>query len=71
MRCSEAHNGLDDREGFADDREKSRQRHGEDDRGSAPALRAIAIGYVVGGALLVPSLYALFRVFKLHGAAQT
>jgi cytochrome d ubiquinol oxidase subunit II len=37
----------------------------------APTLRAIAIGYVVGGALLVPSLYALFRVFKLHGAAQT
>lgn len=31
------------------------------------ALRAIAIGYVVGGALLVPSLYALFRVFKMGG----
>jgi len=28
------------------------------------ALRSIATGYLVGGALLVPSLYALFRVFK-------
>jgi cytochrome d ubiquinol oxidase subunit II len=29
-----------------------------------PALLAIAVGYLVGGALLAPSLYALFRVFK-------
>jgi cytochrome d ubiquinol oxidase subunit II len=31
------------------------------------ALRPIAIGYVVGGALIAPSLYALFRVFKRPG----
>jgi cytochrome d ubiquinol oxidase subunit II len=30
----------------------------------AAALRAIAVGYLVGGAVLAPSLYALFRVFK-------
>ncbi|MHB8512122.1 MAG: cytochrome d ubiquinol oxidase subunit II [Actinomycetota bacterium] len=29
-----------------------------------PALRAIAIGLVIGGALLVPSLALLFRIFK-------
>jgi cytochrome d ubiquinol oxidase subunit II len=28
------------------------------------ALRSITIGYLIGGALLAPSLYALFRVFK-------
>jgi cytochrome d ubiquinol oxidase subunit II len=34
------------------------------------ALRPIAIGYVVGGALVAPSLYALFRVFKRPGAGD-
>jgi cytochrome d ubiquinol oxidase subunit II len=32
------------------------------------ALRPIAIGYLVGGAVVAPSLYALFRVFKRPGA---
>ncbi len=32
------------------------------------ALRSITIGYLIGGALLAPSLYALFRLFKSVGA---
>jgi len=32
------------------------------------ALRPLAIGYVVGGAVIAPSLYALFRVFKRPGS---
>jgi cytochrome d ubiquinol oxidase subunit II len=31
-----------------------------------PTLRVVAIGFAIGGALLAPSLYLLFRIFKLE-----
>jgi cytochrome d ubiquinol oxidase subunit II len=37
----------------------------------AAALRPIAIGYLIGGALLAPSLWALFRVFKVGRAMRS
>jgi cytochrome bd ubiquinol oxidase subunit II len=29
-------------------------------------LRVVAIGFVIGGAVLAPSLFLLFRIFKLE-----
>jgi len=31
-----------------------------------PTLRVVAIGFAIGAAVLAPSLYLLFRIFKLE-----
>jgi cytochrome bd ubiquinol oxidase subunit II len=33
-------------------------------------LRVVVIGFAIGGAVLAPSLYLLFRIFKIAPSAQ-
>jgi cytochrome d ubiquinol oxidase subunit II len=34
-------------------------------------LRVVIIGFALGGAVLAPSLFLLFRIFKIQPAAET